>query len=81
MNGFVGKILRIDLTSKTITTLETSKYEHWGGAHAIGSALFWDLVADKTIDGFDSKNVITIMTSPLSGTLVPGSAARTSNST
>ena len=77
MNGFVGKILRVDLTRKKITTIETSKYEHWGGAHGIGSALFWDLVADKTIDGFNPMNVITIMTSPLSGTLVPGSAART----
>jgi aldehyde:ferredoxin oxidoreductase len=77
MNGFVGKILRVDLTVKTITTIDTKKYEHWGGGHGMGSALFWDLVEDKTIDGFDAKNVVTIMTSPLSGTLVPGSAART----
>jgi aldehyde:ferredoxin oxidoreductase len=77
MKGFAGKILRIDLTAKKITTIETKKYEHWGGAHGIGSALFWDLVSDKAIDGFDPKNVVTIMTSPLSGTLVPGSAART----
>jgi aldehyde:ferredoxin oxidoreductase len=77
MNGFVGKILRVDLTGTTITTIETRKYENWGGGHGMGSALFWDLVEDKTIDGFDAKNVVTIMTSPLSGTLVPGSAART----
>ena len=77
MNGFVGKILRVDLTTKSITTIDTQKYEQWGGGHGIGSALFWDLVEDKTIDGFDPKNVVTIMTSPLSGTLVPGSAART----
>jgi hypothetical protein len=70
MNGFAGKILRVDLTGKTITTIETRKYENWGGGHGMGSALFWDLVEDKTIDGFDAKNVVTIMTSPLSGTLV-----------
>ncbi|MCK5254563.1 MAG: aldehyde ferredoxin oxidoreductase, partial [Deltaproteobacteria bacterium] len=77
MNGYVGKILRVDLTTKSITTIDTEKYEHWGGGHGIGSALFWDLVEDKKIDGFDSRNVVTLMTSPLSGTLVPGSAART----
>ncbi len=73
----MGKILRVDLTTKKITTINTQKYEHWGGGHGIGSALFWDLVEDKRIDGLDPKNVVTIMTSPLSGTLVPGSAART----
>lgn len=77
MNGYTGKILRIDLTTKSISTIDTAKYEQWGGGHGIGSALFWDLVEDKKIDGFDKRNVLTIMTSPLSGTLVPGSAART----
>jgi hypothetical protein len=55
MNGFVGKILRVDLTGTTITTIETRKYENWGGGHGMGSALFWDLVEDKTIDGFDAR--------------------------
>jgi aldehyde:ferredoxin oxidoreductase len=35
----------------------------------MGSAIFWDLVKDKTIYGFDPRNVVTIMTSPLSGPL------------
>jgi aldehyde:ferredoxin oxidoreductase len=43
----------------------------------MGSAIFFDLVKDKTIDGFDPRNVVTIMTSPLSGTLVPGASGRT----
>ena len=77
MNGYVGKILRVDLTTESIAIIDTQKYEQWGGGHGIGSALFWDIVEDKNIDGFDSKNIVTIMTSPLSGTLVPGSAART----
>jgi aldehyde:ferredoxin oxidoreductase len=77
MNGYTGKILRVDLTNKSTSTIDTQKYEQWGGGHGIGSALFFDLVADKTIDGLDPKNVVTLMTSPLSGTLVPGSAART----
>ena len=35
------------------------------------------LVKDKTIDGFDPENVVTIMSSPLSGTIVPGASGRT----
>ncbi|MBC8420353.1 MAG: aldehyde:ferredoxin oxidoreductase, partial [Desulfobacterales bacterium] len=34
-------------------------------------------VKDKTIDGFDPANVVTLMTSPLSGTLVPAASGRT----
>ena len=43
----------------------------------MGSAIFFDLVKDKTIDGFDPANVVTIMTSPLCGTLVPAAGGRT----
>jgi aldehyde:ferredoxin oxidoreductase len=77
MNGYAGKILHIDLTSKKITTIPTAKYESWGGGHGLGSAIFFDLVKDKTIDGFDPRNVVTLMTSPFSGTLVPGASSRT----
>ena len=77
MNGYAGKILRLDLTNRKITTIPTRKYEQWVGGHGMGSAIFFDLVKDKTIDGFDPRNVVTIMTSPLSGTLVPGASGRT----
>jgi len=43
----------------------------------MGSAIFFDRVKDKTIDGFDPANVVTLMTSPLSGTLVPAASGRT----
>jgi len=42
----------------------------------MGSAILFDLVKDKTIDGFDPANVITLMTYPLAGTLTPAGAAR-----
>ena len=71
MNGYAGKILRLDLTARTVSVIPTSDYEQWGGGHGMGSAIFFDLVKDKTIDGFDPANVVTIMTSPLCGTLVP----------
>jgi aldehyde:ferredoxin oxidoreductase len=72
MNGYTGKILRISLTERKVSAIATKDYEHWGGGHGIGSALFWDLVGDKAINAFDPKNVVTMMTSPLTGTLAPG---------
>jgi aldehyde:ferredoxin oxidoreductase len=77
MNGYAGKILRVNLTHRKITTIPTRKYEHWIGGHGIGSAIFFDLVKEKTIDGFDPANVVTLMSSPLCGTLTPGAGGRT----
>jgi aldehyde:ferredoxin oxidoreductase len=67
MYGYTGKIARINLTTKQISTLDTATYEAWGGGHGIGTAIFWDLCVDKTIDGFNPGNVVTLMTSPLAG--------------
>ena len=77
MNGYAGKILRVNLTRKRISIIKTKRYQKWVGGHGMGSAIFWDLVRDKTIDGFDPKNVLTLMTSPLTGTLTPAAAGRT----
>ena len=77
MNGYAGKILRIDLTDSTTAVIPTRRYARWVGGHGMGSAIFWDLVEDKTISGFDPRNIVTVMTSPLTGTLTPGASART----
>ena len=74
--GYTGKILRINLTNRSISTIDTEQYEDWYAGHGLGSAIFWDLCQDKTIDGFDPGNIITIMTSPLAGTLAPGVSGR-----
>ena len=76
-NGYAGKILRVNLADHNISIIPTVRYAQWGGGHGMGSAIFWDLVKDKTISGFDPANVITIMTSPLGGTLVPAASGRT----
>jgi len=77
MNGYVGNILKVDLSAGEISSIPTERYESWVGGHGMGSAIFWDHVKDKSIDGFDPANVVTIMTSPLCGTLAPAAAART----
>ena len=71
--GYAGKILRLNLSNRSVSTIDTAQYEGWVGGHGVGSAIFWDLCRDKVISGFDPRNVITIMASPLAGTLAPGS--------
>ena len=53
MNGYAGQMLRLNLTEREVSGSPTSDYEQWGGGHGMGSAIFFDLVKDKTIDGFD----------------------------
>lgn len=90
MGGFVGRIIRINLTEYSIGYIETADYEQWGGGHGIGSAMFFDLaVVEKGMDlenmdhnsphdgGFHPESVMTIMTSPLSACGVPAATGRT----
>ncbi|MBU0994836.1 MAG: hypothetical protein KJ737_20280 [Proteobacteria bacterium] len=82
MGGYVGKIARINLTTKAITYIDTSGYEAWGGGHGIGSKLFYDInVKEKglnleEIDGFHPENIVSIMTSPLTATGIPSATGR-----
>ncbi len=89
-NGYVGQIIRINLTNRSISYINTSKYEKWGGGHGMGSAIFFDIaIVEKGLDlsamghnsptdgGFHPDNVVTIMTSPFNGTIVPGASGRT----
>jgi aldehyde:ferredoxin oxidoreductase len=73
--GYTGKILRVDLTSKSISTIDTAKYEEFGGGYGIGTAIFWDLAVAPgewdMKDPFDPRNVLPIMAGPLAATDVP----------
>ena len=37
--GYAGKILRVNLSQKWISTIPTAQYEEYGGGHGIGSAV------------------------------------------
>ncbi len=41
MNGYAGKILRLDLTKRKVSIIPTSDYEQWGAGHGMGSAIFF----------------------------------------
>ncbi|MCL1050652.1 aldehyde ferredoxin oxidoreductase [Shewanella abyssi] len=79
LKGYAGKILHVDLTNLTTHIIPTDKYQRWGGGHGIGAALFWDLCKDleSITDGRDERNVVTLATSPFSGTNVPSAGGRT----
>ena len=35
--GYTGKILRINLTTKAVSTIDTAKYEEFGGGYGMGA--------------------------------------------
>ncbi len=80
-NGFAGKILRLNLTTRVTGALDTAAYEEFGGGFGIGAAVFWDLaVAPGRWDmknAYDPQSVLVLMSGPLAATGVPG-AGRTS---
>ena len=76
MFACTGKILRVNLTNRQVTTLKTEDYKEWIGGHGIGTAVFFDLVKDKTVGAFDPGNVLVVAPGLFSGTLVPA-ASRT----
>ena len=72
--GYTGKIARVNLTDKSVSTIPTEKYLEFGGGHGIGSAIFFDLVGDQLpFEAFDPRNLIMMIASPFSGTNVPAS--------
>lgn len=70
--GFAGKILLVNLTTGQTSSIDSAKYEMYGGGHGTGAALFWDLCVapgDWDLqDAFDPRNAISLMTGPLAGT-------------
>lgn len=72
--GFIGKILKIDLTEKKVSVEKINQnYSHnfLGGAGYACRYLF-ELI-DKEIDPLSPRNKIMIMNGPLSGTAAPSS--------
>ena len=49
MNGYAGKILRINLSDRKVSSIDTEAYSGWVGGHGMGSAIFWDLMGQRLI--------------------------------
>ena len=69
--GWTGKILFVDLTTKEISHLDSSKYTKWLGGRGMGARLVWEYTGPET-QPFDAENVLCFNTSPVMGTPHPG---------
>jgi aldehyde:ferredoxin oxidoreductase len=72
--GWVGKILRVDLTAGKTTEVPTSNYvPKFIGGRSVGAKILWDEVP-ANVGALSPENRIVFMTGPATGTLIPGGA-------
>ena len=72
MHGWMGKILRINLSSSEISNFPTQPYaEKYLGGRGIASRLYFETVKPE-IDAFDPANHLIFMTGPLVATGAQG---------
>jgi aldehyde:ferredoxin oxidoreductase len=72
MHGWMGKILRVNLTNSKIDQLSTQPYaEQCLGGRGIGAQIYWETVAPE-IRAFDPENRLIFMTGPLVATGTSG---------
>jgi aldehyde:ferredoxin oxidoreductase len=65
--GYVGRILRVDLSSGSITQMPTMDYaDRFLGGRGIAAKICWDEVLPET-NAFDPENRLVFATGPLAG--------------
>jgi aldehyde:ferredoxin oxidoreductase len=74
MNGWTGRLLRVDLTSGTIATqpLDATRAQAYVGGRGLNARLLYDELAPGT-DPLGPENILIIGVGPCNGTPVPGS--------
>jgi aldehyde:ferredoxin oxidoreductase len=72
MSGYIGKILRVNLTTKTVKTesLDLAVAQKFIGGRGFGSKYLMDEV-NPTVDALSPENKLIFMTGPLTGTNTP----------
>ncbi len=72
MNGYVGKLLEVDLTRRAFRDLPLGKdlIANYVGGKGFGARLLTDLVPEKA-DPLGPDNIVCIFTGPLTGTIAP----------
>jgi aldehyde:ferredoxin oxidoreductase len=65
--GYAGKILRLDLSSKSITEAATQDYaDRFLGGRGIAAKIYWDEVSPE-VKASDTENRLIFVTGPLGG--------------
>jgi aldehyde:ferredoxin oxidoreductase len=72
LGGYIGKILRIDLTEERISTQTFSEetLRKYIGGSGLGAKILFDETSEKT-DPLGPENLLIFMTGPLVGTKAP----------
>lgn len=66
--GYVGKILRVNLTTKEITTFSSEKYQNmYLGGKGMAARIYWDEIGPE-VKPFDPENKVIFTSGPLNGT-------------
>jgi aldehyde:ferredoxin oxidoreductase len=74
MNGWMGKILHIELSHSHITDIPTARYARkYLGGRGLASRLYWEKVTPQ-VKAFDAENRLTFMTGPMLAAGVQGAA-------
>ena len=73
-NGYMGKVLEIDLTNKkfTVSDLNMKIAELFVGGRGIGAKYLWDRINKPGLDALSPENPLMFWTGPLTGTAIPG---------
>jgi aldehyde:ferredoxin oxidoreductase len=70
--GWTGRILRVNLLSGEVSTVDTMKYvPEFVGGLGIASRIAWEELRPG-VDAFDPENLLFIMVGPLTGTMASG---------
>lgn len=65
--GYAGNILKVDLTERNITTLDTALYsDRFIGGRGVAAKLYWDFVPPET-KAYDPDNCLICTTGPVAG--------------
>jgi aldehyde:ferredoxin oxidoreductase len=72
MNGWIGRVLRVDLSSGKVSTepLDLGRAEDYIGARGLGSRYLFDEV-DPRVDPLSPENKLIFASGPLTGTYAP----------
>ena len=83
MDGYCGKLLRVDLDGGTIENLPLRQdlMDDYLGGSGIGARLLYEILGERLtgIDPMDPGNPLIFMTGPFSGTTLPATARMTVN--
>ncbi|MBW2623279.1 MAG: hypothetical protein JRD68_10265 [Deltaproteobacteria bacterium] len=72
--GWIGKILKVDLSTGELSDLNTMDYaDRFLGGRGIATRLYWELVGPK-VKAFDPENALLLMSGPLGATGAQGAS-------